>query len=79
MLVRDRIYEELARAGNDVRLEVHDGKLREKPSMTFGHGDVSLYLGLQLGVQLDRTAFAVRVNHGRLRPRRRPTTFPMAT
>jgi Uma2 family endonuclease len=67
MLVKDRILEALAQPGTEDRLEVHNGQLREKPSMTFGHGDLMFYLGLQLGDQLDRSQYRVRVNHGRLR------------
>jgi Uma2 family endonuclease len=67
MLVKDALLEALARPGTEDRLEVHDGQLREKPSMTFAHGSASFYLGLQLGNQLDRTEYVVRVNHGRLR------------
>jgi len=67
MLVKDRILEALAQPGTEDRLEVHNGQLREKPSMTFRHGGISFYLGLQLGGQLDRSSFQVRINHGRLR------------
>jgi Uma2 family endonuclease len=67
MLVKDRILEALAQPGYEDRLEVHNGKLREKPSMTFRHGGISFYLGMQLAGQLDRSMYQVRVNHGRLR------------
>lgn len=67
MLVKDALLEALARPGTEDRLEVHDGQLREKPSMTFRHGNSSFYLGLQLGSQLDRLEFVVRVQAGRLR------------
>jgi Uma2 family endonuclease len=67
MVVKDALLEALARPGTEDRLEVHNGRLREKPSMTFRHGNSSFYLGLQLGNQLDRSEFVVRVNHGRLR------------
>jgi Uma2 family endonuclease len=67
MLVKDAILEAMARPGYENRLEVHDGQLREKPSMTFRHGGTSFYLGMQLATQLDRTKYEVRVNHGRLR------------
>jgi Uma2 family endonuclease len=67
MLVRDRLYDELARIDPECRFEVHQGRLREKPSMSYRHGRVSFLLGLQLGQQLDLTQFDVRVNHGRVR------------
>jgi Uma2 family endonuclease len=67
MLVRDALLEALARPETEDRLEVHDGQLREKPSGTFRHGSSLTYLGFQLGNQLDRSVYEVRVNHGRLR------------
>ncbi|MEA2598570.1 MAG: hypothetical protein QOF01_5039 [Thermomicrobiales bacterium] len=67
MLVRDRLYDELARVDGECRFEVHQGRLREKPSMSYRHGRVSFNLGLQLGQQLDLTQFEKRVNHGRVR------------
>ncbi len=66
MVVGDRILEELTRAGEDSRLEVHQGKLREKPTMSFDHGDVMTYLAVQLGRQLDRAAYRVHVNNARV-------------
>jgi Uma2 family endonuclease len=76
MLVQDAILEALAQPGQEDRLEVHDGKLREKPSMTFRHGRVSLHLGYQLLDQVDRTAYDVRVNHGRVRRTERTYYIP---
>jgi Uma2 family endonuclease len=67
MLVRDRIYEALLKAGEDSSLEVHRGKLREKPPMSFRHGDVMTYLGVRLALQLDRSEYRVHVNHDRVR------------
>ena len=67
MLVKDRILEALARPGTEDRLEVHNGQLREKPSMTFRHGRSSLQLAFQLLSQLDRARYDVRCNQGRVR------------
>jgi Uma2 family endonuclease len=67
MLVRERMIDVLTRAGDDSRLEVHRGQLREKPLMSFDHGDVMTYLAVQLVGQVDRKAFRVHVNNGRVR------------
>jgi Uma2 family endonuclease len=67
MLVRDHIVDLLTEAGEDSRLEVHQGRLREKPPMCFAHNDVMTYLGFQLGRQLDRKAFHVHIDSGRVR------------
>jgi Uma2 family endonuclease len=67
MLVRDSLLDVLTKAGDDSRLEVHRGQLREKPSMSFDHGDVTTYLGFQLAGQLDRKNYRVHVNNGRVR------------
>jgi Uma2 family endonuclease len=67
MLVRDRILDELMRAGEDSRLEVHQGRLREKPEMSFDHNDVMVYLAHQLISQLDRSLYRVHVDNGRVR------------
>jgi Uma2 family endonuclease len=67
MAVKDALLEALAQPGTEDRLEVHNGQLREKPSMTFRHGSSSFYLGVQLADQLDRSEFEIRVQHGRLR------------
>jgi Uma2 family endonuclease len=76
MLVRDRILDALARPGTEERLEVHNGELREKPSMTFRHGRYSLQLGYQLVTQLDRREYDVRVNHGRVRRAKKNVLHP---
>lgn len=67
MLTRSELEEKLTLAGEDSRLEVHRGRLREKPSMSFDHNDVMMFLALQIGPQLDRSAYRVRVDSTRLR------------
>jgi Uma2 family endonuclease len=67
LVTQRRNYQKLAAQGMESRWEIHEGELREKPSMTFRHEDVSFYLGHQLALQLDRTHFRVRVNGGRVR------------
>jgi Uma2 family endonuclease len=67
MVATDHILAKFADPVTGERLELHRGILREKPSMSVEHGRVSFYLAFQLGQQLDRRAYEVRVNHGRLR------------
>ncbi len=47
--------------------ELHCGELRRKPPMTYEHNDVGWELGLQLGKQLDRHQFRIRVFAGHVR------------
>ncbi len=67
MLVTERMYQELAAADQENRLEVHHGRLREKPAMSYRHNDVSFELGFELRRQIDPSQFRVRVQAGRVR------------
>lgn len=46
--------------------ELWDGILREKPGMTAAHNDLAVFLGSMLLAQLDRAAYRVRIDAGRL-------------
>jgi Uma2 family endonuclease len=61
-------YIELVFASPDRQLELYDGEVREKPGVSWEHGDVAFELGLQLGTQLDRRQHAIAINAWRLRP-----------
>lgn len=50
----------------DGRLEIFQGKLQEKPPMSFGHNEAIWELGRQLTAQLSRNAYRVRQNAGHL-------------
>jgi Uma2 family endonuclease len=64
-------YQAFVLSNPDGLSELHDGRLVEKPGMSWKHLDVSFELGHQLRLQLDRTQFRVFVV-GRVRgPRRR--------
>jgi Uma2 family endonuclease len=63
--VSEETYRELA-LGN-TRLELHQGRLREKPGMSVEHNDVLEGLLAQLFRQLDRREYRLRGNFGRLR------------
>ncbi|CAA9536892.1 MAG: hypothetical protein AVDCRST_MAG59-399 [uncultured Thermomicrobiales bacterium] len=59
-------YFDLALNDPDGFWELWDGESREKPSMSWEHGDSMYELGRVVGNQLDRARFRVRVGHGRL-------------
>ena len=60
-------YERIALADREHRWELHDGRLREKPGMTWDHADVITQVAVLLCQQLDRAEFRVHTNNGRLR------------
>lgn len=60
-------YERIALADPDATWELHQGRLREKPGMTWDHADVIGLLSHVLQSQLDRKAFRVHTDIPRLR------------
>ena len=60
-------YERLALAEPDRKWELRDGVLREKPGMTAAHNWLEVKLGFMLMSQLDRSAYHVRIDSGRVR------------
>ena len=65
--VSEETYRRLALAAVDAQLELHDGRLREKPGMSVEHGSIMVDLVLALGPQLDRSEYRLRANHAKLR------------
>ncbi len=63
----EKAYEQFVLSGVEGVWELHEGRLVEKPGMTWKHGDIIEDLGHSLRQQLDRKAFRVRENEGRLR------------
>lgn len=63
----EEAYQDFVLAGVDGSWELHDGRLVEKPGVTWEHGDIALELGYLLRHQLDRAEYRVRVNEGRVR------------
>ncbi len=59
-------YQTFVRSNPDGLWELHDGRLVEKPGMSWKHLDVSFELGHQRRLQLDRARFRVFVE-GRVR------------
>jgi Uma2 family endonuclease len=60
-------YQEAVLTGMPGNWELHDGRLVEKPGMTFEHDDIAFELGRLLGNQLDRRQFRIAVNGWRVR------------
>lgn len=66
MVVTARTYEQIALEEPDRNWELHHGRLREKPPMSFEHNSVLMRLGHQLMQQLNWDEFQVRINLGRV-------------
>lgn len=65
-------YEHIVWADPDHNWELVDGRLREKPGMSWEHGEILIQLGYMLRRQLDRRQFSVI---GESRVRRPPGTI----
>lgn len=59
-------FEQFALSDPDRKWEMHGGRLREKPGMTWAHGQVEMGLAFQLFQQLDLDEFHVGIDHGRV-------------
>lgn len=60
-------YEQFVLSGVDGAWELHDGRLVEKPGMSWEHGGVVARLGRFLLLQLEWSEYQVRFNEGRVR------------
>ena len=76
MVVREQTFEELALANPDRPLELHDGRLVEKPPMPIAHGHLLHDLYDLLRDRLDRRSYWVRMNHSRVRRTERHYFIP---
>jgi len=70
MVVTARTFEDFALADPDRNWEMHHGRLREKPGMSFDHNWQMTKLGFLLQSQLDMQEYQVRINAGHVH---RPT------
>lgn len=72
MTATDQLTEEeyvrLVFESPDRQLELYDGEVREKPGVSWEHGDIAFGLGMLLGQQLDRRTFGIAINDWRVRP-----------
>jgi Uma2 family endonuclease len=64
--ISEQEYERIVLADPDENWELHDGRLVEKPPMTWNHDEVTFELAHLLRSQLDRRQYRVRVE-GRVR------------
>jgi Uma2 family endonuclease len=62
--VTQETFERVVLGDPERRWELHDGRLVEKPPMTFSHNRVIILLGAQLLGQIDLSRFDVRIGHG---------------
>jgi Uma2 family endonuclease len=60
-------YEQFVFANPDHKWELVEGQLREKPGVTWEHGDVIFLIGYLLQLQLDRRRFRIAINDWRVR------------
>lgn len=67
MPVTEETYQYVALADSEGQWELHHGRLREKPGMSFEHNDLLASLGIILGRQLNRDRFRIRINTTRVR------------
>ena len=57
--ISEEAYQQFVLSGVEGSWELHDGRLVEKPAMTFRHGQIPMLLGHFLLSQLDRAQFQV--------------------
>ena len=67
MPVSERTFLQVALEDPEGKWELHCGQLRGKPAMTYAHNQLAWELALQLGQQLDRRLFEVRLGMGHVR------------
>ena len=67
MLVSEETYKCIVLAASDRTWELHRGRLREKPGMSWEHDDIMALLAFHFQRQLDRDEYRVRINSGRVR------------
>ena len=63
----EEAYRGLVFSDPDHLWELHDGQLREKPGMTWEHGDMAFLLAHLLQLQLARRQFRIAINDWRVR------------
>ncbi len=66
MVLSAETYRRIVSEDTNGTWELVDGRLREKPALSFQHHDTSFFLGFLLQGQLDRASFRVHVNGSRL-------------
>ena len=59
--ISEEAYQQFVLSGVEGSWELHDGRLVEKPGMTWRHGEIPMLLGHFLLSQLDRAAIPGRL------------------
>ena len=67
MSIVEQTFHRVALDDAEGQWELHEGRLREKPAMSYRHNYAIVYLGAQLLRQLDPARFEVRLNLGHVR------------
>ncbi|MGI8554273.1 MAG: Uma2 family endonuclease [Dehalococcoidia bacterium] len=67
MPISEQTFKRIALEDPEGKWELHCGRLRSKPGMTYWHNRCGWLLGVQLHAQLDPEQFEVRVDSGRAR------------
>jgi Uma2 family endonuclease len=62
--VTQEAFARVVEADPERRWELHNGRLTEKPPMTFGHNRVTVLLSAQFLQQIDLRRYDVRIGHG---------------
>ena len=65
--ISEQTYQEFALSGAEGAWELHDGRLVEKPGVTWEHGGIIALLSHLLQLQLNWPEYQVRINEGRVR------------
>ncbi len=76
MVLSAETYRRIVSEDTNGTWELVDGRLREKPALSFQHHDTSFFLGFLLQGQLDRASFRVHVNGSRLERNERTYFVP---
>jgi Uma2 family endonuclease len=67
MPVTQETFKLLALEDPEGQWELHHGRLREKPTMSFTHNETLTRLGLAIGRQIDEDHYVLRINTGRVK------------
>ena len=76
MPVSEETFRRVALEDPEGHWELHDGRLREKPGMSYPHNFAMTYLGHQLMSQLDPAVYEVRINAGHVNKTERSFYIP---
>ena len=76
MPVSEETFRRVALEDPEGHWELYDGRLREKPGMSYPHNFAMTYLGLQLGAQLDPAFYEIRINAGHVNKTERSFYIP---